>query len=44
MINFIVLKGKIIKNRSQKVLSNERFLIFSKIVFILLKWIIIFNV
>lgn len=31
------LKGKSIKNRSQKLLNNEQFGIFSKIVFILLK-------
>lgn len=37
MINFIVLKGETIENRSQKVLGDEPFLIFSKIVFILLK-------
>lgn len=44
IINFIVLMCASIKNRSQKVLSNEHFFFFLKIVFILLKLKIRFSV
>ncbi len=43
MINFKELNREIIKDRSQKVLSNEHFFFFPKNCFILLKLKIIFN-